>query len=105
MKTRENAIQATNCTGNEQLQGNQYERFNNANGNSNTANVTTVGNCSMVKAVKLTPKCHPGRAKTEVKFVNAVTAGGSVKFFASGVNISRNNAIYNINESTKYILP
>ena len=40
----------------------------------------------------------------EVKFVNAVTAGGSVKFFASGVNFSRNNAIYNINENTKYIL-
>ena len=58
----------------------------------------------MVKAVKLTPKCHPGRAKTEVKFVNAVTAGGSVKFFASGVNFSRNNVIYNINESTKYFI-
>ena len=27
------------------------------------------------------------------------------KFFASGVNFSRNNAIYNINESTQYILP
>ena len=27
------------------------------------------------------------------------------KIFASGVNFSRNNAIYNINESTKYILP
>ena len=41
--------------------------------------------------------------KIEVKFVNAVTAGGSVKFFASGVNFSRNNAISNKNESTKYI--
>ena len=40
----------------------------------------------------------------EVRFVHAVTAGGSVKFFASGVNFSRNNAIYNINESTKCIL-
>ena len=67
MKTRENAIQATNCTGNEQLQGNQYERFNNANSNSN---ITTVGNCSMVKAVKLTPKCHPGMAKTTCMPVN-----------------------------------
>ena len=27
------------------------------------------------------------------------------KIFASGVNFSRNDAIYNINESTKYILP
>ena len=42
--------------------------------------------------------------ESEVKFVNAVAAGGSVNFFASGVNFSRNNAIYNINESTKYIL-
>ena len=33
--------------------------------------------------------------KSEVKFVNAVTAGG--------VYFSRNNAIYNINESSKYI--
>ena len=41
---------------------------------------------------------------TEVKFVNAVTAGGSVNFVASGVNFSTNNATYNINESTKYIL-
>ena len=40
----------------------------------------------------------------EVIFVNAVTAGGSVNFFASGVNFSRNNAIYKINESTKYTL-
>ena len=43
--------------------------------------------------------------KIEVKFVNAVTAGGSVKFFASGVNFSKNNAIYNVYEITKYILP
>ena len=34
--------------------------------------------------------------ESELIFVNAVTAGG--------VNFSRNNAIYNINESTKYIL-
>ena len=40
----------------------------------------------------------------EMKFVNAVTAGGSVIFFASVVNFSRHNAIYNINDSTKYIL-
>ena len=38
---------------------------------------------------------------TEVKFVNAVTAGGSVKLFASGVNFSRNNAINKRNESKK----
>ena len=43
--------------------------------------------------------------QSEVKFINAVTAGGTVNFFASGVNFSRNNAIYIINESTKYILP
>ena len=43
-------------------------------------------------------------AGTEVIFVNAVTAGGSVNCFASGVNFSRNNAICNINESTKYVL-
>ena len=36
----------------------------------------------------------------EVEFVTPVTHGGSVKFLASGVNFSRNNAIYNINEST-----
>ena len=41
---------------------------------------------------------------TEMKLVNAVSAGGSVKFFASGVNFSRNNAIYDINDRTKYIL-
>ena len=41
---------------------------------------------------------------TEVKFVNAVTADGSVNFVASGVNCSRNKATYYINESTKYIL-
>ena len=35
--------------------------------------------------------------EAEVRFVNAVTAGGSVNF-------SRNNAIYNINESTTYII-
>ena len=40
----------------------------------------------------------------EVEFVNAVAAGGSENFFARGVNFSRNNAIYNRNESTKYIL-
>ena len=40
---------------------------------------------------------------SEVRFVHAVTAGGSVKIFTSGVNFSRNNAIYNINKSTKYI--
>ena len=40
----------------------------------------------------------------EVEFVNAVTAGGSVNFVASGLDFSRNNATYNINESTKYIL-
>ena len=40
----------------------------------------------------------------EVKFVNTVTAGGSVKSFESGVNFSTNNTIYNINESTTYIL-
>ena len=39
---------------------------------------------------------------TEVRFVHAVTVGGMDKFFASGVNFSRNNAIYNINESTFY---
>ena len=39
---------------------------------------------------------------TEVRFVNA---GGSVKFLpGSGVNFSRNNAIYIINESIKYVL-
>ena len=43
-------------------------------------------------------------AGTEVIFVNAVTAGGSVKIFPSGVNFSRNNAICNINEGTKYTL-
>ena len=41
---------------------------------------------------------------TEVSFVHAVTAGEMDKFFASGVNFSRNNAIYNISESTKYFL-
>ena len=40
----------------------------------------------------------------EVEFVTPVTHDGSVKFLASGVNFSRNNAIYNINERTKYIL-
>ena len=44
------------------------------------------------------------KSSPEVECVNAVTAGGSVKSFACGVNFSRNNAIYNINESTKYIL-
>ena len=47
----------------------------------------------------------PASDSTEVKFVNAVTAGGSVNFVVSGVNFSTNNATYNINESTKYILP
>ena len=37
-----------------------------------------------------------------MKFVNAVSAGGSVNFFVSGVNFSRNNAIYNVNESAFY---
>ena len=41
---------------------------------------------------------------TEVRFVHAVTVGGMDKFFASGVDFSRNNAIYNISESTKYFL-
>ena len=40
----------------------------------------------------------------EVEFVNAVAAGGSENFFARGVNFSRNKAIYNIDETTKYIL-
>ena len=35
----------------------------------------------------------------EVKFVNAVKC----KIFASGVNFSRNNAVYYINDSTKYV--
>ena len=39
-----------------------------------------------------------GAGATEVRFVHAVTAG------VSGVNFSGNNAIYNVNESTKYIL-
>ena len=47
---------------------------------------------------------HLSSMGAEVIFVNAVTAGGSVKFFTSGVNFSRNNTIYKINESTKYIL-
>ena len=51
------------------------------------------------------PDGELGLNKTpEMKFVNAVTAGGSVIFFASGVNFSRHSAIYNINDSTKYIL-
>ena len=33
---------------------------------------------------------------TEVKFVSAVSAVGSVNFVASGVNFSRNNATYNL---------
>ena len=41
--------------------------------------------------------------RPEMKFVIAVTAGVSVKFFARGVNFSGNNKIYNINESKKYI--
>ena len=40
----------------------------------------------------------------EVRFANAVTAGGSKKIFASGVNFFRNNAINDVNESTKYVL-
>ena len=36
-------------------------------------------------------------AYSEVIFVNADTAGGSVKILAIGVNFSRNNTIYNIN--------
>ena len=44
--------------------------------------------------------------EAEVKFVDAVTAEcrRKCKIFASGVNFSGNNVIYNINESTKYIL-
>ena len=45
-----------------------------------------------------------GTVDSEVRFVTAVTASGSVIFFASGVNFSRHSAIYNINDSTKYIL-
>ena len=37
------------------------------------------------------------RQNPEEEFVTPVTHGGSVKFLASGVNFSRNNAIYNIN--------
>ena len=59
-----------------------------------------LGRDSKVKILKL--KIY---GEAEVEFVNAVSAGGSVNFFVSGVNFSRNNAIYNINESTKYILP
>ena len=40
-----------------------------------------------------------------VRFVLPVTPCRSIDFFASGVNFSRNSAIYNINESTMYILP
>ena len=39
----------------------------------------------------------------QVRFVHAVTARRQCKIFAGGVNFSRSNAIYNINESTKYI--
>ena len=49
-------------------------------------------------------KLYLAMHEAEVIFVNAVTAGGSVKFFASGVNFSNHNAIYNVNESTKLIL-
>ena len=40
------------------------------------------------------PSGESANSETEVKFVNTVT-----------VNFSRNNAIYNIDESAKYILP
>ena len=41
--------------------------------------------------------------ETEVRFVHAVTAGGS-EIFTCSVNFARNNAIYNMNESIKNIL-
>ena len=50
--------------------------------------------------MKLSRSIGPGERKTEVRFVNAVTAAGNVKFFARCVNFSKNNEIYNINEST-----
>ena len=55
------------------------------------------------KAVKSKYVTHVS-CNAEVKFVNAVTAGGSVNFVASGVYFSRNNAVFNLNESAMYIL-
>ena len=63
--------------------------------------VQGVSACTTVCTVHLQSS---GWAVSEMRFVNAVTAGGSVNFFTSGVNFSRNNTIYDINESTKYIL-
>ena len=40
----------------------------------------------------------------EVEFVTHVTYGGSVKFFASGVNFSRNNSVYYMNKGEDHIL-
>ena len=41
------------------------------------------------------------RQNPEEEFVTPVTHGGSVKFLASGVNFSRNNAVCYTNESKK----
>ena len=55
----------------------QRQRFTNRNGPSGPSG----------------PGGESAKSETEVKFVNTVT-----------VNFSRNNAIYNIDKSTKYIL-
>ena len=66
---------------------------NNARKPSNESKSTTSTSSACVNR-EIDIELYP---EAEVRFVNAVTAGGSVNF-------SRHNAIYIINDSTKYIL-